>query len=225
MRLAMRLRERLRSDSGVTLVEVVVVCGLLTIVLGFILQGFVSMQRAFQGDENRLETLDQARQLMDIMSKDLRTATSLTAGTDPFQLADSREIRFYANLNNPNGTPNLIHIYVRSTDNALIEESTPPDSGSCTTSCTYNNGPTTVRLVGQYVANSTTPIFTYYDANGNALSPTPLSGTNQLAVQSIQITLQIRKSTSLAVPSTTLINEVTLPNVYLTVNPTPSASP
>lgn len=217
-----RFRRRLDSESGVTLVELVVVIGLLSIVLGFVLQGFVSMQRAYVQDETRLENLDQARQLMDTVSKDLRTATSLTAGTDPFVLADSREIRYYANLNNTTGGPSLVHIYVRS-DNALIEETTPPDASSVPPNYTYTGTPT-ARLVGLYISNTTTPIFAYYDANGAALA-TPVSLANQLTVQSIGITLQIKKVMAENIPSTTLINQVTLPNVYLTVNPTPSASP
>jgi type II secretory pathway pseudopilin PulG len=217
-----RFRRRLDSESGVTLVELVVVIGLMSIVLGFVLQGFVSMQNAFVQGETRLENLDEARQLMDTVTKDLRTATSLTAGTDPFLIADSREIKYYANLNNSSGGPVLVHIYVRS-DNALLEETTPPDASSVPPNYTYTGSPV-ARLVGQYVSNTTTPIFTYYDANGSTL-PTPLSSANQLLVQSIGITLQIKKVMAENIPGTTLTNQVTLPNVYLTVIPTPSASP
>jgi hypothetical protein len=55
---------------------------------------------------------------------------------------------------------------------------------------------------------------------GNAL--TGLTSTEMLQVRSIGITLSIRKSTHLSVKPTTLVNRVGLPNVFYSVEATPS---
>ena len=57
------------------------------------------------------------------------------------------------------------------------------------------------------------PIFRYFDANANELTAAPLSATDRLAVNSVQITLAIRRSTTLPVANTTIVNTVRLPNV------------
>jgi hypothetical protein len=78
---------------------------------------------------------------------------------------------------------------------------------------TYN-GAATNRFVGRFIANTATnPIFRYYDSNGNELTAAPLSASDRLAVDSVQVMLSIRKSTSLKVANTTLLNTVRLPNV------------
>jgi hypothetical protein len=78
---------------------------------------------------------------------------------------------------------------------------------------TYSGVPTN-RYVGRYIANAANqPIFRYYDSNGNELTGTPLSASDRLAVNSVQITLSIRQTTTFSIAATTLENTVALPNV------------
>jgi hypothetical protein len=81
------LNERLahaRSEAGVTLIELVVVCSVMTVILGFVTRTLVVMQNASTGSSLRLQNLDEARILMDLVSKDIRTAARITPTTSPF---------------------------------------------------------------------------------------------------------------------------------------------
>jgi hypothetical protein len=156
---------------------------------------------------------------MAVSTKDVRTATRLQAGTSPFTLANARELIFYANLNNDGSNssvvengPRRVRIYIDASSQ-LIEEVVKPDASSVPPNYTYN-GTATRRFVGRYVANAASvPIFRYFDGTGNELTPAPLSAGGLLAVNSVQITLSIRRATTFPIADTTLVNTVRLPNV------------
>ncbi len=190
---------------------------LMGVVLVAVYQGIDSLTQAASGTDSRLVNLNEARTLMSATTKDLRTAGRLQAGSPAFTLASDREVIFYANLL-PNPTvvaPRQIHIYVDS-QNQLIEEVRAPDAGSVSPNYTYTdpaNKPT-VRFVGRYIANGVNnPIFTFNDANRAAITPTPLSSQNLLAIRSVTIQLMIRKSAYRNTGYTTLVNTVRLPNL------------
>ncbi|GEM_PF-1345446 len=246
-----RIVRSLRSESGMTLPEMAVVMLLLAIIMTFVLQAVASFERAATGGIRRLENLDEARTLMDVLTKDIRTAAKLDASTPPFVvssdpsyvLADDNEVTFYANLDLSTSCPKKIHLYVDA-KRELIEEVTQPNAGNTPPNCAYTQNAPTNRLVGQYVTNDlsdpTQAIFTYYyqDANG-VLQPfcasaslpgcstsgdqTPLLTTNALLVKAVGIRLMIHKTTTLPIANTTLLNRVRLPNVFY--NPPPSPSP
>jgi hypothetical protein len=208
-----------RGAAGQTLFEVIVVVALLGVVLTMVYEGINSAGQAIGGVEKRLGNLDEARILMAVTTKDVRTATRLQAGTSPFVTADKREIMFYANLNNDGASgsvvdngPRRVRIYVDPT-NQLIADVVKPGAASVPPAYTYLGAPAR-RYVGRYVANAANnPIFRYYDSDGDELTATPLSANDRLAVESIKITLSIRRTTTFQIDNTTLVNTVRLPNV------------
>jgi hypothetical protein len=204
---------REERERGTTVVEVSISVGLLSIVAATALAATVSMTNVITINDRRATNIDEARTLMSVTSRDLRTATRLVAGTPAFTLASDREVVFYANLDNPNGGPQLVHIYV-DTSTELIESITPPDVSSVVPNFTYNVGPAKVRFVGRYVANPVgTPIFSYYDSNGAPLPSGTLGASDRLAINQVKITMSIRKNTTYKVGATTLVNRVRLPNL------------
>lgn len=219
----MRLRRRLRDESGLTLTELAVTLFVFALVTLFVTQGLISVQNTVLGESHRLENLGEARTLMNVMSKDIRTATVLSAGTSPFELAAPTQMDFYANLNTVT-LPNRVEISIDSTNPqapVLLEKVTPAAAGCdpLTPAC-YVGQPVDVRLVGKYVTNTdANPLFLYYDNDGQQVGTPGQALTSQeaLQVRQIGINLSVRKSTSLAVPSTELVNRVRLPNVYYTV--------
>lgn len=197
-------------EAGVSIIEATVTMLLLSLMLVFVFDAVSSMQNAIAGSDNRTTNLAEARLLMESSTKDLRTATRLTAGTSPFLVADAREATFYGNVNRTTG-PNLVHIYVDN-ESRLVESVVKPDTGSVAPNYTYTGTPNT-RFVGRYIVNTAAqPIFRYYDTNDVEL-PTPLSASDRLAVRSVQIQMVIRKSTVLTVAPTTLVSRVRLPNL------------
>ena len=84
-----RIHERLaraRSETGVTLIELVVVCSVMTVILGFVTRTLVVMQNASTHSSLRLQNLEEARILMDLVTKDVRTAARMTPTTSPFDV-------------------------------------------------------------------------------------------------------------------------------------------
>ena len=63
-----------------------VTVSLMTVVLGFVTRGFIGLQNASAGASLRLQNLDEARTLMNAVSKDLRTAARLSSTTSPFDV-------------------------------------------------------------------------------------------------------------------------------------------
>lgn len=201
-----------RNQSGQSsMVEVVTTLFILAIVMVFVYASVGTAQTAIGGEERRLVNMDEARTLMAVVTKDLRTAARLQAGTSPFLAADDRDVTFYANLNNTTGGPRKLRIYI-DPSNQLISQSWTPDVGSVSPNYTYT-GAASLRYVGRYVANtSAQPIFEYFDVNGTKLTA-PLSAASLLAVYSVRVTLVVRKQTTLPVRSVTVVNQVRLPNV------------
>jgi hypothetical protein len=207
-----RRDERGQSSLGEMMVTVL----LLGVVMTFVYKAIDTTQYAIAGESARLSNLDEARTLMAVTTKDLRTATRLVPGTSPFVTAADNDVTFYANLNNTTGGPRRIRIYVDSTSE-LIAQAWTPDSSSVAPNYTYTGTPVP-RYVGRYVANAgNQPIFTYYgmpDAAGVAATlTTPLSAADLLKVYSVKVTLVVRKQTTLPLRPVTLVNQVRLPNI------------
>ena len=121
---------RRRDERGQSsMVEIAATLMLLSIVLTVVYSSVDSAQNAITGEQSRLVNLDEARTLMDVTTKDIRTATRLQAGTSPFASGQDRDVTFYANLNNTTGGPRKLRIYVDST-NILIAQVWAPDVGS-----------------------------------------------------------------------------------------------
>jgi type II secretory pathway pseudopilin PulG len=203
-----------RGEGGYTLVEMLVVVTMLSAVLGVMFRGLVSLQDSAAGNEERLINLDEARLLMATITKDIRTAAQLTTGATPFEVADSREAVFYANVGNTSG-PSKIHVYVDS-ENRLLESVIPPDAGSAP-NYTYT-GAATVRAVGRFVVPGSVIFeYQYFDDDTGTfvdLPAVPLSLEDRDKIESVEVTISIRKSNINGTPVTTLVNRVRLPNVY-----------
>jgi type II secretory pathway pseudopilin PulG len=222
VRLIRRLRRAHDEERGLTLVEMTITIMLFALVMTVIMKGFMSFQSLATGEDLRLQNLDEARLIMDAVSKDVRTATMLTAGTSPFIVADALHVTFYANLNTTTG-PKKIDLSIDSTvptAPVLVEKVTASDPGS--NPPTYTTLTPTTRLVGKYVTNSTSlPLFTFYDQAGTLLT-TPLSSADLLAVRQVGINLSVRKSVNQYLPATTITTRVSLPNIFYNVQESPS---
>ncbi len=198
-------------ERGSSLIEFVTTVALIGIVMSTVMIGTFSAQKAILGSDTRLENLDQARTLMASLTKDMRTAVRLQAGTSPFTTADKNHAVFYANLSTTSA-PKKVDLAIDASSR-LIEQVWTADVGSQAPNYTYTGTPI-IRLVGRYVANTTaTPLFTYLDGLGNTLASTPLNATDLLAVKAVQIQLIVKKSTATLLNPTTLVNRVRLANL------------
>jgi prepilin-type N-terminal cleavage/methylation domain-containing protein len=194
-----------RKESGYTLIETMISMFVLALVLTFVYQVMMSVQRNTYNANQRLENLEEARVLMATMTKDIRTAARPDPASSPFLTANSTEAVFYANLNQFSA-PVRVRIYVDGNDR-IVEEIVKPTG----TAPNYiYTGTPEVRVVGRYITN--TNVFTYFNSAGNTLG-VPVSGDNRLSIRSVEVRMEIRKTTDEFMAPTTLINRVRLPNV------------
>jgi type II secretory pathway pseudopilin PulG len=200
-----------------TLVELMMATALLSLVLAASGAALASYQRTAASSDVRLENLTEAQAIMDVVSRDIRTATRPSAGESPFVYAGANEVRFYANLRTTNGAK-YVRLYVDSATGRVIEEATDPTGAPpYTYPSSYPSSGAVVRIVGRHFANpSGQPLLTYIDDEGNTLPGDPLTSDTSLQIATVQINLSIRKSTSLSVKATTVRTTVRLPNVEYT---------
>jgi prepilin-type N-terminal cleavage/methylation domain-containing protein len=190
--------ERDRGQAGVTLVEMAVVVALLGLVLTMAFQGLVSYQRATASADTRQQNLDQARTVMAVLTKDLRTATEFTTLT-------ATDVTFTGLLNTAATAPaNQLRLYVDS-GGVLREAVTVPDNPTASP-LTYT-GTSTTRVVGQGLV-STSSLLSFRDSS-DAVT------TSLTAVASVIITVSVDLPSRSGgdVPATVLTSRVFLPNV------------
>jgi prepilin-type N-terminal cleavage/methylation domain-containing protein len=190
--------ERDRGQAGVTLVEMAVVVALLGLVLTMAFQGLVSYQRATASADTRQQNLDQARTVMAVLTKDLRTATEFTTLT-------ATDVTFTGLLNTAATAPaNQLRLYVDS-GGVLREAVTVPDNPTASP-LTYTGMPT-IRVVGQGLV-STSSLLSFRDSS-DAVT------TSLTAVASVIITVSVDLPSRSGgdVPPTVLSSRVFLPNV------------
>jgi type II secretory pathway pseudopilin PulG len=185
-----------RDQAGVSMVEMVVVIGLLGLVLAMVFEAVTGYQRAAAGADSRQENLDQARTVMAVLTKDLRTARSFSA------LAGD-DVTFLGLLDiGATAPPNQIRLYVDA-QGVLREAVTPPDNPAVSP-VTYTGAPTT-RVVGEGLVD-TANLLSFRDAADN-----PTTTTTEVA--SVVITLSVDLPAPVEVPPTVLSSRVFLPNV------------
>lgn len=211
-----RAFRRAADERGMTLIELVMASALLSLVLAAAGAALASYQRTAASSDIRLENLAEAQAIMDVVSRDIRTATRPAgeANASPFLFADNNEVRFYANLQTTTG-PKQVRLYVDSGTGRVVEESIEPTGSQAPYQ--YTSAPV-IRVVGRHFANAAgKPLLTYLDEQGNPVRATPLAtpltAAERLSIDSVRIELSIRKSTNLSVRATTVRTTVRLPNV------------
>lgn len=202
-------------EAGVTVVEMVLVVALLSLVLAVVYQSVVSYQNAAAGSDARLQNLDEARVIMAVLTRDLRTARTFCPSSPacPSAQFEGDDVTFLGFLDiagassvttTSTALPNKIRLYVDG-QGQLIEAVTPPDDPAASP-ITYNGTPRT-RVVGRHLVDSST-LLTFYDNQDP-----PQEVTNPSAVANVAVSLSVNAPSSQPVPPTVLQGQVWLPNV------------
>jgi type II secretory pathway pseudopilin PulG len=185
-----------RGQGGITVIEMTVVIALLGLVLAMALQGLTAYQRAAAAADLRQRNLDEARVVMAVLTRDLRTATEFSA-------TSATDVTFTGLLNTgATAPPNRLRLYVDASG-VLREAVTLPDDPNASP-ITYTGTPTT-RVVGRGLVDTST-LLSFRDSSDTAT-------TSLTAVTSVVITLSVDLPSAAAVPPTVLSSRVFLPNV------------
>jgi type II secretory pathway pseudopilin PulG len=189
---------RAHGEDGITMVEMTVVVALLGLVLAMAMQGLISYQRAAGAADTRQQDLEEARTAMAVLTKDLRTATELTAAT-------ATDVTFTALLNTGSTAPaNQVRLYVDA-GGVLREAVTPPDDPTASP-LTYTGTPAT-RIVGRGLVDTGT-LLSFRDSTDTVTAT--LTAVTSVVV-TVSVDLPSRSGNE--VPATVLTSRVFLPNV------------
>jgi type II secretory pathway pseudopilin PulG len=183
-------------QAGVTVVEMTVVVALLGLVLALALQSLSAYQRAAAATDMRQQNLDEARVVMAVLTKDLRTATSFSS------LA--ADVTFLGLVNTgATAPPNQLRLDVDA-QGVLRERTWLPDDPNASP-VTYTGAADRTRVVGRGLV-STGSLLSFRDS-ADAVT------TTLAAVRSVVITLSVDLPSGAPVPPTVLSGRVFLPNV------------
>ncbi len=187
-----------------TLVETVVVVAL----TAFILVALAQLIRYFYVTNayvlESTQALSSARRSVESAMNDLRGASYGADGSYPLAAAATSTVTFYAQVDQDTAV-DKVRYYLSGT--TLYRGITEPAG----TPLTYGGQPETTTLVIDNIRNGTsTPLFTYYDANGVELTePVSLS-----AVASVRITAMTDVNPNRAPDVYTLLGSATLRNLH-----------
>ncbi len=217
------------GDAGFTLVEMLVVTAMLTIIVGLAMGALISSQVAVRGNATRLDQAQQAKLVMDRVSKNVRNAVSpvvlgcTTCDKTAFTSGSFNTVTFYANVDNLNNAKGPTRFtYSVNGSGTLTEVAEKPTvtnnaDGSVTfTYCTVGAAgcnAVTRTLATKVVATAAAPLFTYF-ADGSTTLAAPLTAGTAVVpgslsqVRGVDLSVTLRKSTQ--VPQTTVVNHVTV---------------
>jgi type II secretory pathway pseudopilin PulG len=196
-----RARRR-RRQAGITVVEMAIVVALLGLVLALALQSLGAYQRAVAANDTRQRNLAEARVVMAVLTKDLRTATS-------FSSLAAADVTFLGLVNTgATAPPNQIRLDVDA-QGVLRERTWLPDDPNASP-VTYTGTADRTRVVGQGLV-STGTLLSFRDS-ADAVT------TTLTAVRSVVITLSVDLPSGSPVPPTVLSSRVSLPNVAAAVS-------
>lgn len=223
----MRLTNRItrpRTDSGLSLVEVLVAMALSSIVLATCATLYLGSLRTTTGTQGRLEEVNDGRVAIASMSKALRTAilpsqlfdtTAVEAAA--FIEATPTSIRFFGNLNNANNLVGPSKISYAVVTGQLRQTVQKPNAFTAANPvfvyCTPGTPGCTVgyTILARGVVVTGNPIFTYYDALGTKLTGANLTAAQLEIVDSVDIAVTVAKK-GVGGAGSTFVTRVALPN-------------
>lgn len=178
----------LKTESGFTLVEILVVMSIFVFLMvtstDFIIKGIQSSTFGFEQDT----AVSNARKSLDPLAKEIREATPAATGNYSFASTTDQSLSFYANVDSDVSAEKIRYYLVGSDLFRGVTKAT----GS---PLTYPVAEETSDKVVDYINNQTEPIFTYFDTNNN-LIPNPIASTS--AIRMIHIRLKINVTPAIA---------------------------
>lgn len=171
------------NKKGFTMLEMLLAMGIFLLLIFGIVELLLWGNHGKDVVWEQLSTQNEGRKVAEDFINNLRRASQSSIGAYPLAKADSQEIIFYSNID----TDSWVEQVRFFLQNKILKKGIIKPSG---TPLIYNiANETTVDLVHD-VANTSTPIFYYYDENYTGVSGTPMTyPVNISAVRIIGIKL------------------------------------
>jgi hypothetical protein len=176
-----RIRARLRDESGITLIEMLVTISLGMIVFLALMDIADVSMRASARVEDRVEVSQRGRIAMDQIAQQLHSQVCLGPGLPAITEADDDSVTFYSQLGDENSVPQrrrLVHANGTIAEQVFVGAGTPPNM-------TFPNNPSRARdLITNVTPVTGRPVFRYFafttddPPTPTELLPTPLSAAD-----------------------------------------------
>lgn len=188
---------------GFTFIEMMVVIAATVLVMGVLSMLIVYFYKTNAFTLQQAIASQQARQGVEDAMRHLREASYGSDGSYPIGTAGTSTIVFYANVNS---SPDIERVTYSLVSGTLYRGITEP-AGSPPT---YTGAASATSTIATSIVNSTSsPVFTYFDANGNELT----APINVSKIASVRTTLLINVNVNRAPVTYTLYAGATLRNL------------
>jgi type II secretory pathway pseudopilin PulG len=214
----MTARERAsrRSQSGITLIELLITMVILTVVTTMLVGAWISLQRAYAFTSAKNNATAQSRDAIDRISSEVRTAQGrvytaspspststpfVVGGTSPY-VCDANAITFYSAYNNPSASLQSGQYgrdQLRLTSIWLDTAGSSPQKTlywqrDTNNSDTLDSGDRKVKLainIVNTVPAINRPVFTYnvLNSSGNVVPATSLTASNVASLVTVQVNI------------------------------------
>lgn len=204
-------------DSGLTLPELLVTMVLLGVVGTLVLTMFISVTRSLQASDQRVEATSTTLVGAETLVRAVRAGAVVErpVGTAELEAVvptseTSLTVHSWTARSTDPGTTDPLPVRVDFTVDAtgrLVETRTAADEDSGP-QYTFTGTPRTRTVLTGVVNPAVTPVFTYYDVDGDELAP----GASTTGVASVEVHLLVQTDGLGRVAPTELRNRVHLPN-------------
>ncbi len=207
------MKKRTIRTCGFTLIEAIMVVGIITLVGGAIVAFQRTVIRNTRIIQSALITEQQARKTLSSFVSEMREATQSAAGSYAIESAGTSSIVFYSNVDGGTDVERVRYFLATSTAGSAVYDVVKKGVIKAV-GVTYPAGSETFRTVATAVKNtSLTPLFTYYDT-GYAGTSTALSvPINIPSVRLIKLELLVDPNAALSPVPQTYSTQVSIRNL------------
>jgi len=168
-----------RAQSGMTLIELLIAMGIMSLVTAMIIVGWMALQNSYAYSTKSADARGTARDTMARMRREIRDAiVDPVTGDGPLVTAEPNHIRFYSAFNDAGGQVQAVDYWYRPTNSSTGRITRRRGAGSETT------------LASDIVnVGSGTPLFryTYLDASGTPVTATSVAAADVPRILTVEI--------------------------------------
>ena len=181
------LLRTVRDESGMlSIVELMYVVLIFALVLVPIYNLLYFGEKNWAKTSKDTDARENARFAADRLLRETREAQTPSDSEYGVYLADDLELQFYADINSQPG-PERIHYFLN--DAQLVKGTLNP---STTEEPWEYNGTEQTQVIAKQIRNADgSPIFRYYDLDGNELTSLPLDLTDRKSIRRIKVNLVV----------------------------------
>lgn len=220
----MNREERDPDDAGFSLLELLVAMGIFGLLMTLVVSMFVTGSQSFSTQRAEVQNSRTASTTMNELTRIIRSGTELpvygSATASPvFSYAGSESLIMTSLIDTGTAatSPPIRVQFSRNSNNQLVESRWTAYSTRPTYWLFPADASSSRLLVASLVpASAATPLFTYYDKTGNALTPAAggsLTSAQIRNIASVKVTLRVQAAPGAANGVVELRNEVGLPNL------------